>query len=646
MKNYLLGLTSLLFFACSETTKYSAENYRESFPKFEEVLTHLSTQINSRCKDCFLDIAKKPEGYFLQVMKNDGTTIEMLEEQKAWDANTKEFVDINIDQHLYPQEEEVDKQAELTSLLHRQEEYDFHLFKRYPEWTQDIKDVIGENQEDASLWELENLARAYDAEANAYIRPSQYGDRFAFTKNLENVAYEKVGADRLNKFMNLAGKSIYCYDKIIQSNPDYETFRIGNVRLKKANNCMHYYYYLHSVLEEQKADKYLEMADYPDRYVEIAKTYLADCAPNAILFTNGDSDTYPLWYVQDKLGFRKDVTVLNLSLMGTAWYLKMNQVKHDLNLQIDPDLYAKNDFSYFLPTDHPSGQPISVKTLLDIVSKEMTKEVEEYHSISVGRQFFTDSLPIRLKKNTFCSLSDLALLDIVENNQDRPFFFASEYGLDRYGWKYNSTPHFFSVALTDRSYSKIYNKQTSALIEKQIQTPDPIWAKELDQFTYQYLVNFYGYLNVLSVTDSIKTNQLIEIIDQKIPDEKLFGKDHLGLLNVKYYLKDLLNKEEERSSLVEFGNHSLAALKDISIDKNNISEMLDYFQDIVNISYFLKHNCTNAKPLYIDLLELIDEKIITAESNDVFDTFKWTGKNYMMLSGDIQSKIFELSSKE
>jgi hypothetical protein len=60
-----------------------------------------------------------------------------------------------------------------------------------------------------------------------------------------------------------------------------------------------------------------------------AKNYLESCAPNAILFSFGDNDTYPLWYAQEVEKVRPDIRIINTSLLGIDWYI--NQLRYKVN---------------------------------------------------------------------------------------------------------------------------------------------------------------------------------------------------------------------------------------------------------------------------------------------------------------------------
>ncbi len=205
--------------------------------------------------------------------------------------------------------------------------------------------------------------------------------------------------------------------------------------------------------------------DRSNRYTsrDFASDYLNSCEKNAIIFTNGDNDTFPLWYAQEVENIRTDVRVINLSLLNTDWYidqLKRQYYNSDpINISWASDKYNLGKRDYIPYYDRGLKGAVELKELVDFMgsdspdAKARTNSGEQINYFPTKNIKFTiDSAEViangvvspenasKIVKTMEWSINggylmknDLIILNIIANNQwKRPIYFATTVGADNY----------------------------------------------------------------------------------------------------------------------------------------------------------------------------------------------------------------------
>ncbi len=172
---------------------------------------------------------------------------------------------------------------------------------------------------------------------------------------------------------------------------------------------------------------------------DFGANYLKSCEKEAILFSNGDNDTFPLWYNQEVEGVGTDARVCNLSYLQTDWYIgQMKRPYYD-----SPALPISWEYKDYMPgtnevvwVENRLNTPLSVDKAFQFLLSDDPRTKREGENYIPTDQLYVnapDGEHINFKKIRRLTRSEMMIMEMLSTNQwKRPMYFAVTVGNDYY----------------------------------------------------------------------------------------------------------------------------------------------------------------------------------------------------------------------
>ena len=390
-----------------------------------------------------------------------------------------------------------------------------------------------------------------------------------------------------------------------------------------------------------------------------AQAYLESCDENAIMFTIGDNDTFPLWYMQEVEGIRTDIKLVNTSLFATDWYIdQMKRATYDAapipsQLQHDQYKYGTLDVAYSLEHPRFKDSVMTIKNLLRWIASDSDVTYVETENNTKEKFYPTNRIRIPVNKQKVLengivaqkdadkivpyidiTIDDRALLknrilmlDILANNNwERPIYFTGGANADEeYIWLKDylqldglafklvpiKTPiegkSMFDMGRidTDKMYANIQKWDWRNINDGEIY---------LDEQTKRNSISMRNNLFRLSEAFSNKGDLLkaLEILDLSLEKMPIKDFDHyslsLGYPEAYYRLGDSKKARETSKVLLTIFKEKLIWLSTFSMDNTAL-----IFDEIDTTLYMYKNVISQAEASDVDkeYIETIQEEFMT-----------------------------------
>src|SRR5690606_29074053 len=392
--------------------------------------------------------------------------------------------------------------------------------------------------------------------------------------------------------------------------------------------------------------------------LDMAKNYLESCAPNAILFSYGDNDTYPLWYAQEVEGFRTDVRVVNLSLLSADWYMRQMMEKVNdadaLPINIDPQLIKDGvrDVIYYNDYNIPGYVP--VEDLLKVMLSDNPQNKAQLQNGEFVNILPTQKMELAVNKEAviannvvpkdweanivdtmrwtynkrYVSRSELSMLSILANNNwKRPVYFTittpedNYMGLDRFmvseGFAYRLMPVDFgleegdpsAIENVDQIYDNIMNKFSWGNIGK---------ASYIDPDSYRYISMYVGSIfgqtaqQLLSAGEQEKVKNLVNNAYENMPKRAFLMSEvmsYVSLVDAMYKVGEVDKANEIVGRNLKFIRENMVYYEAIAETKTNL--------ELRNMRFGLA-----SIQRYKQVLDETSQEALKKEVNDLFNVYR------------------------
>ncbi|HET6996397.1 MAG TPA: hypothetical protein VFI06_15490 [Chitinophagaceae bacterium] len=393
-----------------------------SLDVFRTFYSHYSTDSLGYSR-VFLE--KKPRGWFILTKKVTDNKVVDDKRLLYYDFLTRQFLPLDLPR----------ANKEVIDATDYIDPFDLEYFNLYPYYGYNgwYKDVIAklEAQKIYADQDLYLLARAYSAFATSLLS-NQFG--YGVPEECFNPPLKpnSLTVSQANQYQAICKKASDLFAQLKKQNPMFNTI-VGNISIKYANEIVTPFHCLMAYAPEYAKNIKLPDKLYPDSIIQQARDWMNNCPEGSIFLSFGDNDFYPLLYLQQHDGFRKDIYVVSYNLLGMDRYIyaysrPLFKAK-GVAFAADTAIYSneRNYYVYLDDSDHVFG----MNQLLNSMRTRIDKEVPNLAGNTVAITLKTDGT-FRTNTNfkidgSYIGMNQWILLDIIDHLNGRPLVLPNQF---------------------------------------------------------------------------------------------------------------------------------------------------------------------------------------------------------------------------